>query len=170
MFLFDIIVLFDIYDILYMIYILNKAPNHKFLPCLYCKVKTIQYYREAQQSNDPPLSKHKATVGKKNSLLTGRNFQRNQAQKGAAICHDCRGWEEWVSFTLSATALCDFRVSLFAHPVKHSRERVLSAKTPLQQSMSNDIHPRKPVSAGLFCHLYFSGLNHPWRYLKKPEA
>lgn len=91
MFLFDIIVLFDIYDILYMIYILNKAPNHKFLPCLYCKVKTIQYYREAQQSNDPPLSKHKATVGKKNSLLTGRNFQRNQAQKGAAIRCDWLG-------------------------------------------------------------------------------
>uniref|UniRef100_A0A669BGL6 Collagen alpha-2(VI) chain n=1 Tax=Oreochromis niloticus TaxID=8128 RepID=A0A669BGL6_ORENI len=35
--------------------------------------------------------KHLMTVGRKNSLLTGRNLQQNQAQVGAAICPACLG-------------------------------------------------------------------------------
>lgn len=35
-----------------------------------------------------PMSKHLATVGRKNSLLTGRNLRQNQAQEGVATCRD----------------------------------------------------------------------------------
>lgn len=35
-----------------------------------------------------PVNKHLSTVGRKNSLWTGRNRQQSQAQQGAAICHD----------------------------------------------------------------------------------
>uniref|UniRef100_A0A669C5A2 Collagen type VI alpha 2 chain n=1 Tax=Oreochromis niloticus TaxID=8128 RepID=A0A669C5A2_ORENI len=38
-----------------------------------------------------PTRKHLMTVGRKNSLLTGRNLQQNQAQVGAAICPACLG-------------------------------------------------------------------------------
>lgn len=34
------------------------------------------------------MSKHLATVGRENSLLTGRNLQQIQPQGAAAICRD----------------------------------------------------------------------------------
>lgn len=37
------------------------------------------------------MNMHLVTVGKKNSILTGRNCQLNQAHGGAATHHTCLG-------------------------------------------------------------------------------
>lgn len=46
--------------------------------------------RNPRQSEDPPMSKHLTTVGRKNPLKV-RDPQQNQAQRRAANCHDWFG-------------------------------------------------------------------------------
>lgn len=41
--------------------------------------------------DNEPVSKHMATVGRKNSFLTGRNHKKDEAQGGAAMCHEWLG-------------------------------------------------------------------------------
>lgn len=67
--------------------------HNSHLKVLYIKVKTQQCLTE--NPNNPTrlaTSKHSEMVGRKMSLLTGRNLQKNQAQGGVAI--DCDWLED----------------------------------------------------------------------------
>lgn len=49
------------------------------------------YYRENPNNQMIPFEQHLATVGRNNSLLTGRDLWHNQAQGGAATYRDRLG-------------------------------------------------------------------------------
>jgi len=65
------------------------APNHNnsHLKVLYIvRQRTYNSRDKTETIKQPLLSKQSATTGRKNSHLTGRNLQQNQAKGGAAIC------------------------------------------------------------------------------------